>query len=94
MNEIISWKPFKAAYIGYDGVPKYVRFKCPHCGSGACDRRTKRVKNRIDDRHFWQGEFRCSKCGAESDATGEPFYYASDCFIKTRNEIVEQLSLF
>ena len=95
MDEIIRWKPFRAIYTSYDGRFKVtVKFKCPYCGSGNCDRRTKRTKSRVDDRHFWQGHFRCSDCGAELDKNGEPFYYASACFINVREEIVQQLSLF
>lgn len=95
MDEIIRWKPFLATYISYCG--RYhvtVSFRCPHCGGRNCDRRTKHTFNRVSDRHFFQGGFRCSDCGAEHDKNGESFYYASECFPHIREEIVEQLSLF
>lgn len=95
MNEIIRWKPFLATYTSYDGRWKVnVRFRCPRCGGSGCDRKTKLSYNRVDDRHFWQGGFRCSNCGEESDKDGGPFYYASECFVTEKEEIVVQLTLF
>lgn len=95
MDEILRWKPFLATYTSYDGRWRVTQtFRCPHCGGRNCDRKTRKTHNRTDDRHFFQGSFRCSDCGAEQDKNGEGFYYASDCFVGTRDEIVEQLSLF
>lgn len=70
-----------------------VKFKCPYCGSENCDRKVN--GQRVDDRHFWQGNYRCSDCGAEKDKDG-PFYYASDCFVVVRkeSEVITQLTLF
>ena len=93
MNEIIRWKPFLAKYTSYDGIRKVVTFTCPWCGGKNCDRKTRATKNRIDDRTFWQGGFRCSDCGAELDRNGETFYYASDCFVKAMEEVVIQLTI-
>ena len=57
-NEIVRWKPFLARYISYDGSKEaIVTFRCPHCGSRNCDRRTKDTHNRPDDRHFFSGIF-------------------------------------
>ena len=95
MNEIIRWKPFLATYISYDGRRNVtVRFRCPRCGGSGCDRKTKLSNNRVDDRHFWQGGFRCSNCCEERDKDGRSFYYASECFVTEKEEIVEQMSLF
>ena len=95
MDEIIRWRPFLAKYVSYDGKSHMtVTFRCPWCGGRNCNRKTKLTKNRIDDRHFWQGHFRCSDCGAELDKNEETFYYASDCFVSVREEIVIQGILF
>lgn len=94
-NEIIRWKPFLARYISYCGEKEVtVTFRCPHCGSRSCDRRTKDTYNRPDDRHYFQGTFRCSECRAEYDKNGDSFNYYSECFVQNRGEIVIQQTLF
>ena len=94
MDEIIRWKPFLASYESYNGYHVTVRFKCPHCGGQNCDRKVKHCKQKVNDRHFWQCHYRCSDCGAEHDKDGEVFYYASDCFIHVKDEVIVQQSLF
>lgn len=93
MNEIIRWKPFLAISESYCGKKTVVHtFRCPHCGGKNCDR--KLPGHRKDDRHFYQGNFRCSDCGARCDKNGDAFNYYSDCFIRTEERKVIQQSLF
>lgn len=92
-GEIIRWKPFLAINESWDGRCNVIHtFRCPHCGGSNCDRKLK--GHRIDDRHFYQGNFRCSDCGATADKNGDAFNYYSDCFIRTEEEIIVQQSLF
>lgn len=93
MDDIIRWKPFLAISESWDGRSNVIHtFSCPHCGGANCDRKVK--GQRIDDRHFYQGRYRCSDCGAEYGKDGMEFNYYSDCFIRAEEEIVVQQSLF
>jgi hypothetical protein len=83
-GEIKSWKPFFAEYKDYTGKQAQKIFTCPVCGSHDCERPNHKE---YADPHYYQGSFKCSKCGASD------FNYYSDCFLSGVKQY-QQLSLF
>ena len=83
-GEIKSWSPFLADYKDYTGKQTQRIFICPICNSRDCERPN---HNEFADPYFFQGDFKCSKCGASN------FNYYSDCFFKGVKQ-AQQLSLF
>lgn len=82
-GEIISWSPFLAEYKSYDGSKIQQKFICPICSSHDCERPNQK---KYANPHFFEGHFKCSKCGASD------YNYYSECFYRVKFE--KQLSLF